>query len=872
MGTSYETIQQLTVGGLPQAEESRRLNEFSRELGWRPSDRVDVPATNGFTSTHLLVEHGLEHAAVLSFLRRPRQFPELSSEERSQLLGVAYNNLVDWHLAIESDAVSFVYVRTRTPTIVDRRPLARDNYDALRIEVFEQVVGRRPSPNVPALDDALIRTISYWKRALAAELGPSLSLDSISALFNSIIFVRALEDHHRRIQPTHKGARLSDLQQPPGPIRNALRNQAETLTSGHVPTYLFEYERLAAFDGLDPSTARLLLADFYANRFAPYGYDFSLISQHALSRIYEHYVSLLRETQTDQLTLLPTLPTETVERRTGAVYTPQFVARFFARYLRENLAPFVYKRLRSIDPACGSGIFLRTLLEVQCDPVLNGAGPEVVRQSFGNANGLDIDQNAVRAAQLSIALLHLAVLGELPQALPILPEDALAVGTDRPDWRGAFDVVVANPPFVAHDHLDEDTRQRVAHLLGEYGKGKNDLHLAFVKLGLDLLKPGGIGMFVLPHSFLFGNHAAGLRSLLAKTSWVRCLADLSAVRVFEDTAAYVILLIFEKRSEGAQDEPLATVVKVQEFVGQALQDVVEGRRIRTPQYSIFDVPQSEFERPYWTILPSTEGSLRRRLEGLPTLDQYLDVRQGVVTGADRAFILPIGAVPEGEEDIYVPVLRDREMRPYTVPRATPNCLFFPYRKGIRIAEEQLRREYPKTWRYLLERRTPLEARKLFAKYGKAWWEPMWARPNALGIPKIVAPHLSVVPKFALDERGRYAVTRAPMLMSKDEAGGQELLLFFLAVLNSTTCFWYMTTQAHRYERGYIMLEGKTLRQTVVPDPSALSTNQLRGVVKLVRQRLQQSSKQDVALEREIDLLVADLYGVTSDERAAVGLA
>jgi len=90
----------------------------------------------------------------------------LSSEERHSILSASYNNLVDWQVAIDGSAVNFVYVRTKVPTQVERREFSRESYENLRSEIFEQVVGRRPSPNIPALDDALIKTISLWKRSL----------------------------------------------------------------------------------------------------------------------------------------------------------------------------------------------------------------------------------------------------------------------------------------------------------------------------------------------------------------------------------------------------------------------------------------------------------------------------------------------------------------------------------------------------------------------------------------------------------------------------------------------------------------------------------------------------------------------------------
>ena len=140
---------------------------------------------------------------------------------------------------------------------------------------------------------------------------------------------------------------------------------------------------------------------------------------------------------------------------------------------------------------------------------------------------------------------------------------------------------------------------------------------------------------------------------------------------------------------------------------------------------------------------------------MPFLDEFLRVPQGVITGADDVFVLDNRAVPEDEPSLFIPLLRDREMQPYTVPRRTSQSVFFPYFEGTKITEKMLRSDFRKTWEYLLSHRKRLEDRKALARYRRAWWEPMWPRePNTLLRAKIVVPHLVIMPRFALDARGR----------------------------------------------------------------------------------------------------------------------
>jgi transposase len=89
------------------------------------------------------------------------------------------------------------------------------------------------------------------------------------------------------------------------------------------------------FKSVDRATAINLFRDFYAPRDAPYDFNFALMSKHALSRIYERYVALLRpesNADAEQLHFINPTPVEEAPSRTGAVYTPQFIAGFFSRY------------------------------------------------------------------------------------------------------------------------------------------------------------------------------------------------------------------------------------------------------------------------------------------------------------------------------------------------------------------------------------------------------------------------------------------------------------------------------------------------------------------------------------------------------------
>jgi hypothetical protein len=128
-----------------------------------------------------------------------------------------------------------------------------------------------------------------------------------------------------------------------------------------------------------------------------------------------------------------------------------------------------------------------------------------------------------------------------------------------------------------------------------------------------------------------------------------------------------------------------------------------------------------------------------------------------------------------------------------------------------------------------------------------------------------------VPRFALDARGRYAVSHSPFLIARVTSDEEQILKLMLAILNSTPCFWHIQTHSHVYQHGYTMLESKTLAKTPVPDINSWSSSDKKRLLALVDRRLRAEPHDLESLNVEIDMFVSDAYGLTSNERKALAL-
>ena len=169
MSTTSLLSQLTSTEPIPQDRLRVALVRFAEDNGWRPSDLVaSYSGTEHFATGHILVEHGLSHSAVLTFLRRDVTFEDLDRSDQTRVLSLSYNNLVDWHCFPSNRSQFIVYNRSQK-TSEGKIEIPRRR-DAWRVEAFDAVIGRKPNPNFPALDDALIPTVSRWKRILASEL------------------------------------------------------------------------------------------------------------------------------------------------------------------------------------------------------------------------------------------------------------------------------------------------------------------------------------------------------------------------------------------------------------------------------------------------------------------------------------------------------------------------------------------------------------------------------------------------------------------------------------------------------------------------------------------------------------------------------
>jgi hypothetical protein len=238
------------------------------------------------------------------------------------------------------------------------------------------------------------------------------------------------------------------------------------------------------------------------------------------------------------------------------------------------------------------------------------------------------------------------------------------------------------------------------------------------------------------------------------------------------------------------------------------------------------------------------------------VEDFLVVREGLITGDDKLYIVTADQVSREEKSLFAPFLPDRSIGRYTVPQSTLKYVYFPYSEGKPVDKKDLKKA-KNTWAYLNKIRPNLKESAL-----KRWPYLVRGRENDLLQPKIISPHLVLLPRFALDIEGKFAVSHSPFLIPRARDNDLDLLKYFTAVLNSSVVHWYLGSHAYRFSRGYVKLDPTYVKKIPVPDPSKVSPTLFNKIISLVNKRLKTD---DAKVEDEIDNLVRDIYGLSSAE-------
>ena len=207
------------------------------------------------------------------------------------------------------------------------------------------------------------------------------------------------------------------------------------------------------------------------------------------------------------------------KKGSGVFYTPSDVADFMV----DSTVNLGQINGRWIDPACGTGVFLRSILK---HTGLKGA--RLLQFFRSNVFGIDkcvvstdscafvLLADIINSGKISLSAYHIwKTIKDNLYATDTLNlvsnhtivQDLFSQDTSEPWWKcfnnlndGHFDYVIMNPPY-ASTELSQSLRNKWSVFSHKSANSKGETHLAFIEMMTGLLKEHGVGCAVMPLSF-----------------------------------------------------------------------------------------------------------------------------------------------------------------------------------------------------------------------------------------------------------------------------------------------------------------------------------------------------------------------------------
>lgn len=275
-------------------------------------------------------------------------------------------------------------------------------------------------------------------------------------------------------------------------------------------------------------------------------------------------------------------------RRYGQYFTPDSLARLMARWV-DQIQP-----AKVLDPAVGSHVFARSLLEI-------GSSARVV--------GFEIDP--VIASEFSC-----------PVNTDLILQDFLLSS-----WQERYDGIIANPPYMKFQLIENREAIR-EHFTKNYDNAPNwqsNIYLLFLLKAVSQLRTGGRMIFLVPHDFLDSKSGNLLKSELIRTQCLEGIVSLEHFdgHIFPDVLTSSSLLKISKRSNVSVR--FSRPENSSELENAVLNDSV-GKKV--PYEDL--VVQAKW-RKYFTDCDRASSDWR--------LGDFVEVKRGIATGANAFFIL-----------------------------------------------------------------------------------------------------------------------------------------------------------------------------------------------------------------------------------------
>lgn len=428
---------------------------------------------------------------------------------------------------------------------------------------------------------------------------------------------------------------------------------------------------------------------------------------------------------------------------------------------------------------------------------------------------------------------------------------------DEGDFIG-FDVVIGNPPYI---RVQELKYQLIDYykLSFEVALKRVDISIIFIELSRRLLKQNGYATYITSNQFLTTEYGAAVRKYLKdKYALIRIL-DFGDLPIFENALTYVSIFLFQNGLP-------------KDFEYCRVNDIEEAKK-EIYKTEIINISNLAYNN--WILASVSNIQLIEKLKAIPGLSEVGKSWAGLFTGLDKILMFEKNEIIEHgfEEDIILPVIRANDCSKFYCKTPT-KYVIYPYKyiegRTILLEEHELQSQFPMAYKYLLNNKSKLLARKDSRKTFKnkdGWFAlTRFGQKNIFNKIKIVSPGEVKGHKFCIDtSKAGFSCARVFAITISDDSLN---LKYVLALLNSNVSKFFIQSIASLKAGGYYSYSSNVLNK--IPIRKITIGEQEPFIVLVSRiEKAKEKGIDTTELENQIDQLVYQLYDLTEEEIAIV---
>lgn len=541
----------------------------------------------------------------------------------------------------------------------------------------------------------------------------------------------------------------------------------------------------------------------------------------------------------------------------GADYGEVFTRRWIVELILDLVGYTANEDLGArvlVEPSCGTGAFLVPVVDRLIESCReHGRGLNSVG---GCIRAFDLlEANAQRARKA--AALRLEEAG-VDQATA---EDIAATWVTTGDFLltdhepASAHHVVGNPPYIRLENVRPDVMDEYRRRCSTM-RGRSDIYVGFIELGLDLLAPEGTLGFICADRWMRNQYGADLRALVSGSYAVDAVLTMHDVDAFEDdVSAYPAIIVLRNGSQGR-----AVVADAARQFGVAdanhLSTWVK-HRDRRRTFATPAVEASQLDGWFdggdlWPSGSPAHLSLIAELESkFPPLEDALTgtrVGIGVATGCDDVYITRDAS--SVESDRLLPLLQASDITG-GAPAWSGTYLINPWNgRGLVDLDE-----HPRLADYLGAHESRLRARHIARNKPGQWYRTIdRVHAGLLERPKLLLPDIKAASHPVLDDGRYYPHHNLYFVVSEqwDLAVLGGLLLSDVANLFVGAYCVKMRGGCYRFQAQYI-------RRIRVPAPDSIPKGARRALASAFACRDREAASS----------VAAALYGVEATSIAAM---